>query len=251
MIVDAHVGVDRERYPIERVLSVMNEYKIGRAVIFADARSKNLDEQNAYVLQTARDHGLYPLYYIGGNPWTDTRADRLKAPENLSDYAGIRWHRWIGEGIDREGLLDEDELAWAVNLMESAEFEAITSAAAYYDMPVMFEESFSVTLEFVLRYPSLDIIIPHLGSQSGGQLNLLRELWDAPNVYFETSLSYVDEQLLARVGTDRMLFGSGFPDGDPGPELDKIDQLPLPEDAKEGIYGDNVMSLLSHYEVAF
>ena len=247
MIVDAHVALDRERYPVERALPVLHQSKVQSAVIFAHAHAARIDSLNAYILEVAREHGLFPFYYLGGNPFTDTRPDTLEIPSELSQYAGIRWHRWIGEDVDREGTIDQDELQWATNLMESAEFEAFASAAAYYDLPVLFEESLAVTLEFVLRYPSLDVIIPHLGAQSGGQINVIQALWDAPNVYFETSLAQIEETTISRVGTDRIFFGSGYPEGDPETELDKIDRLPIPEDAKEGMYGDNLLSLLSAY----
>ena len=250
MIVDAHVNLDSERFPVGRAVEVLDRSRIESAVVFADPRSRDLDAQNEYVLESARAHGLYPFYYIGGNPWTDTRPDSLQIPDNLDAYAGIRWHRWIGEGVDREGVLDRDELDWAVNLMESAEFEALASAAAHYNLPVLFEESLGVTLEFVTRYPSLDIIVPHLGGRSGGQLNALRALWHLPNSYFDTSLALLDETVLSRVGADRILFGSGYPDGDPETELDKIDRLPIPEDVKERIYGENLESLLSSYVIA-
>lgn len=247
MIVDAHVALDERRYPVERALEVLAASRISHAVVFADARSSDLDGQNAYVLSAARRHDLFPFYYFGGNPWTDTRPDSLDVPPNLSEYAGIRWHRWVGTGIDREGTLDRDELEWAVSLLESPGFEALAAAAATYNLPVLFEESFAVTLEFVLRYPSLDIIVPHLGARSGGEANILRALWDTPHVYFDTSLALLDEITLARVGSERILFGSGYPYGDPETEIDKIDRLPIPEEAKEGIYGDNVLSLLSSF----
>jgi predicted TIM-barrel fold metal-dependent hydrolase len=47
------------------------------------------------------------------------------------------------------------------------------------------------------------------------------------------------------VGPQRILFGSGYPYGDPEAELSKIDRLPVSEDVKEAIYGDNLESLLS------
>ncbi|MGI8824050.1 MAG: amidohydrolase family protein [Chloroflexota bacterium] len=247
MNVDCHVGVDRERFPVERALEILARSGVQRAVIFTDAHSTEPDKQNEYVLQQAKERDLYPFFYIGGNPYTDTRPDALTLPDNLPDFAGIRWHRWIGEGIDREGRMDRDELDWAINLMESADFEAVVSAAAHYAMPIMVEESLAVTVEFALRYPSLDIIVPHMGARSGGEANVLRALWDAPNVYFDTSLSHLDETALARLGTERIFYGSGFPEGDPEHELGKIDRLPVPEDVKEGIYGDNVVSLLAGY----
>jgi predicted TIM-barrel fold metal-dependent hydrolase len=128
--------------------------------------------------------------------------------------------------------------------MESPEFEALVSAAALYNLPVIFEESFSVTLEFILRFPSLDVIVPHLGARSGGETNVMRALWDQPNVYFDTSLSTLDETALSRIGPSRILYGSGLPYGDPETELSKIDRLPVPDAVKEGIYGDNLLALL-------
>jgi hypothetical protein len=250
MIVDAHVSLDDARYPVERALGALSRSRIQSAIVFADARVHDLTRQNESILTASRAHGLYPFYYIGGNPWTDSRPDDLVIPDNIDEYAGIRWHRWVGAGIDRTGTFDDAELEWAVSLMESPEFEAFVSAAAHYNLPVLFEEGFAVTLEFVQRYPSLDIIVPHLGARSGGESNVLRALWDAPNVYFDTSLAHLDETTLARVGSERIIFGSAFPEGDPEAEIEKIDRLPIPESLKEGIYGDNVLSLLSAYQGA-
>jgi hypothetical protein len=250
MIVDAHVSLDDVKYPVERALTVLARSRIDRAIIFADAHAADLDAQNRSILAAGRAHNLFPFYYIGGNPWTDTRPSELAIPDYIDEYAGIRWHRWVGTGIDRTGGFDDAELEWAVSLMESPEFEAFVSAAAHYNLPVLFEESFAVTLEFVQRYPSLDIIVPHLGARSGGESNVLRALWDTPNVYFDTSLAQLDETILARVGSERILFGSAFPYGDPEVEIDKIDRLPIPESLKEGIYGDNALSLLAGYSGA-
>lgn len=247
MIVDAHVAVDSSDFPVERAMEILSGARTSSAVIFADARSRDLDQQNRYVLEAARQYELFPFYYIGGNPYTDTRPDELTVPDELNQYAGIRWHRWVGEAIDRHGELDEAELEWAVSLMESPEFESLASAAALYSLPVIFEESFSVTIEFVLRYPALDVIVPHLGARSGGETNVMRALWDQPNVYFDTSLSALDETALSRIGPSRILYGSGLPYGDPEAELSKIDRLPVPEEVKEGIYGDNLLALLGQY----
>lgn len=249
MIVDANVSIDSARFPVERAMEILGASRTSAAVIFADARSENLAAQNEYVLDVGQAEGLFPFYYFGGNPFTDTRPDQLIVPDNLGAYAGIRWHRWVGEAIDRRGELDESELQWAVSLMESPEFEALVSAAALYSLPVIFEESFSVTLEFILRFPSLDVIVPHLGARSGGETNVMRALWDQPNVYFDTSLSTLDETALSRIGPSRILYGSGLPYGDPEAELTKIDRLPVPDTVKEGIYGDNLLALLGAAEL--
>jgi hypothetical protein len=249
MIIDAHVALDEHRYPVERALYLLSASRIPRAVIFADARSADIDRQNEYVLRVARADGLYPFYYLGGNPWTDSRPDVLDVPDNIDEYAGIRWHRWIGSGVDREGRVDLDELDWAVSLMETPEFEGVMSAAAHYNLPILFEESFAVTIEFITRYPSIDVIVPHLGARSGGEGKVLQALWATPNAYFDTSLAFLDETVLGRIGTERILFGSAYPYGDPEDEIDKIDRLAIPEEVKENIYGDNLLSLLAGYSV--
>lgn len=247
MIVDAHVALDPDGQTVEDALRALSAARIGSAVVFAGARARDHDAANAYVLRVAREHSLYPFYYLGGNPWTDTRPDELTIPDDIDRYAGIRWHRWIGTGIDRDGTFDPDELEWAVSLLETPEFEGLAAAAAHYSLPILFEEGLAVTLETVLRFPSLDFIVPHLGLRSGGQVATMRALWDQPNVHFDTSLAQLDEATLSRVGIERILFGSGFPEGDPEREIDKIDRLPIPEEMKESVYGANAERLLAAY----
>jgi predicted TIM-barrel fold metal-dependent hydrolase len=77
---------------------------------------------------------------------------------------------------------------------------------------------------------------------------VLRGLWDQTNVYFDTSLALLDETTLARLGPERLLFGSALPEGDPQTELDKVDKLPVSESVKDGIFGDNLLSLLGNKE---
>lgn len=247
MIIDAHVNLDSHRYPVERALRVLAQSYIQQAVVFADPEAEDLEAQNAYVLEVSRQHDLYPFYYLGGNPWSDTRPDLLELPDQIDQYAGIRWHRWIGEALDRTGIPDHNELDWAISLMDSAEFEAFVAAAAHYALPLIFEESLAVTVEFALRYPSLDIIVPHMGAYNGGETNILRALWDVPNVYLGTSLAPLSEITFSRVGVERIIFGSGFPYGNPEAELEKIERLPLADTAKEAIYGENLLTLLGGY----
>jgi hypothetical protein len=244
VIADAHVAVDSRRYPADAAVEILRADNIRQAVIFADSRAEDLERENRYVLEAARRFGLIPFLYIGGNPYTDTRPAELELPSDLDAYAGIRWHRWIGESPDRHGRVDLNELDWAVSLFESAEFEAVMSAAAHYDMPVIVEESFAVTVELVRRYPSVDFIVPHMGAGNGGEETILKAFWDTPNVYFDTSLAIIDDAWLSRIGIERILFASGYPYGDPDHELEKIESLDVSDEIKEDIFGNNLLRLL-------
>ena len=214
IIVDAHVNVTQQNCPTDQVLARLSEFDIDTACIFADSESPDLTSENRYVLRTGQEFACSPFYYLGGNPFTDTRMD-LEIPHDLDEYAGLRWHRWFGEGPDRAGRIDHHELDFAVVMMESPEFEAVMAALAYNDKPIIFEEDFGVTSEFIIRYGELNVIIPHLGTLSGGTENAVGRWSRNPNVYFTTSYGVIDDTTLSRLalsGSCTLLtFRTGIP----------------------------------------
>ncbi|HAY22587.1 MAG TPA: amidohydrolase, partial [Desulfobacterales bacterium] len=69
--------------------------------------------------------------------------------------------------------------------------------------------------------------------------------WRRPQVYADTALAALPEikDFIRRFGADRLLFGSDYPFGAPGAELDKILRLNLPEAQTQAILGDNFRRL--------
>jgi len=242
ILIDAAVHVSARSMPTGDALAALRRFDTDSAVIFADAQSPDLTADNRYVLMSGQEFDCYPFYYAGGNPFTDTRLD-LENPPNLEDYCGVRWHGWFAESEDRTGRVDRHELEFAVMTMESPEFTGLMSALAFYDMPIMFEEDFAVTLEFVARFPELTVIIPSMGVFSGGEENIVGRLQTNPRVHFTTSHSRLDRVLVSRVGPERLLYASDFPYGDPAQSIERVKQLGLGDEDEALVFGENVERL--------
>lgn len=243
IIIDAHVHISGRDQQTGQVLRQLAQFDVDTAIIFPDAESSDLEASNRYVLRSGQEFECYPFYYLGGNPFTDTRMD-LELPTNLEEYAGVRWHGFFSESADRAGRVDRHELEFAVFIMESPEFVGLMSALNFYSQPIIFEEDFAVTLEFVRRFPELKIIIPHMGSTSGGEETVIGQLYRESNVYFTTSHGTIDPVTLRRLGPERLLFSSDFPHGDPNLEIEKIKRLELGDEDEALVFGENVERIL-------
>lgn len=243
IIVDAHVSISG-RNQTGDVLAALRQFDVDSAIVFADAASVDLESINRYVLRSGQEFDCYPFFYMGGNPYTDSRLD-LEAPPDLDEYAGVRWHGWFAESEDGTGRVDRHELEFAVMTMESPEFTGIMSALLYYGKPIIFQEDFAVTLEFVRRYEDLTIIIPHMGLVSGGQERVIGQFHGNRNVCFTTSRGSIDPVMLRRVGPERLLYASDFPHGKPAHEIEKIKRLELPDEDEALVFGENVERILN------
>lgn len=183
-------------------------------------------QANEYLLGLdAENFDVFAYLFV----WNDFAVQDLDRP-----YRGIKWHRHAGEP---QYHYDDPRCMTAIDEIRER------------NMPVVFEEILPHTLRFVRELAvGVTVIIPHMGFLNGGYRALLEVgLFDAPNVYVDTSLASIGEILdyLNRYGEERVLFGSDFPYGDPFMELEKIMRLPISSDKKEAIAGLNLERLMS------
>lgn len=181
---------------------------------------------NNYVLEVAR-RSIYPFYFV----WND-----YIIPDNLGDYAGIKWHRhWNEPRYD----YDDPRCHEILKLINDL------------NLPVLIEEEYDDTVRFVKGNPELKIIIPHTGNLNGGN-DRMDIFFDNPNVYFDTSTASLDniKRVLDNVGAGRLIFGSDV-SGTRMPfynftkvELAKLLQLDLDEQSKSRIFSENIESLI-------
>jgi len=184
---------------------------------------------NDYVLEVSRsmEEIIYPFYFV----WND-----YMIPDNLDDYAGIKWHRhW-------------DEPRYDYDVPECRE---MLNAIKDLNLLVLIEEEYSNTVRFVRDNPELAIIIPHMGGMNGG-CDKMDVFFDNPSIYFDTSVAQLDDikRILDNVGVERVIFGSDV-SGTRQPffnftkvELDKALQLNLDEESMSQIFAGNVEKLL-------
>jgi len=240
-IIDDHIHCGNNRrtkfFDLEDVKQDLAEANAQGAVIFAfpediyriESTHESRMKANEYVLEASKtnDTILYPFYFV----WND-----YIIPDNLSDYAGIKWHRhW-----------DEPKYDY-----DNPKCDAILEAMKELELPVVLEEEYEYTLRFVNENPELNVIIPHMGFLNGGY-DKMSAFFSKPNVYFDTGTAILDavKNVLYNVGAERVLFGSDV-SGTKQPfynytkvELEKVLQLDINDQDMSLILADNIERLI-------
>ncbi len=240
-IIDDHIHCGNNRrtkfFDLEDVKQDLAEANAQGAVIFAfpediyriESTYESRMKANEYVLEVSKtkDTTLYPFYFV----WND-----YIIPDNLSDYAGIKWHRhW-----------DEPKYDY-----DDPKCDAILKAMKELELPVVLEEEYEYTLRFVNENPELNVIIPHMGFLNGGY-DKMSAFFDKPNVCLDTGTAILDavKNVLYNVGAERVLFGSDV-SGTKQPffnytkvELEKVLQLDMNEQDMSFILAGNIERLI-------
>lgn len=182
-------------------------------------------ESNAYLLSIGTpEFEVFPFFFI----WNDFAVRQVTGA-----HKGIKWHRH-----PEEPVYNYDDPGCAAAIEEIGK----------RNMPVCLEEEFANTLNFIKKLaPGLKVIIPHCGMLNGGyHLFRYQGIWEMPNIYADTALAPVGDirDYISRYGTERLMFGSDFPFGDPSVELRKILRLNLPAGEQEAVIGGNIIRLL-------
>jgi hypothetical protein len=100
-------------------------------------------------------------------------------------------------------------------------------------------------LQPIEAFPQVRFILAHMGYRQWADAVIVAER--APNVYLETSLQLpaTVKKAVARVGAERVLFGSDTPYAFPDIELRALGDLGFSEDERAKIAGDNLLGLLT------
>ncbi len=246
-IIDSHIhcGIKGLGSSYETILGILREAGISGACVFppveaiydrcdpcfqdTDQWKQKRAEANEYLLslpQTYED--VYPYFFV----WNDFAVESM-AP----GYRGIKWHRH-----ENEPVYHYDDPKCAVII------EEITRRR----LPIVYEESYDNTLEFIGSLaPGARIIIPHLGALNGSYHRLeAAGVFEHPNIHTDTALATprTIRNYISRYGTDRIFFGSDFPFGYPSRELKKIKDLELPESDYRKIVSENILNMMSSVE---
>ncbi|MCF8045157.1 MAG: amidohydrolase family protein [Desulfarculaceae bacterium] len=251
-IIDAHVhcGVqdDYTRQALEHYIESIKLTGIEGAVMFPpvieiyDRYNPHFEDSsywrtrrrkaNEYIETLASNTiQVIPYFFI----WNDFAVDQIS-----SRHKGIKWHRHMDEPVYH---YNTPGCRHALDTIRSL------------NMPVVYEEEFENTLAFVRDIAEdVRVIIPHLGGLNGSYHALKRHgIWNEDHVYTDTALAGSSEikDYIREFGTDRILFGSDFPFGDPKRELSKIFELDLSPVEKNAILAGNLKKLLADSNSGF
>jgi hypothetical protein len=174
-----------------------------------------------YLLDLADpDLSIHRYFFV----WNDFAWEDL-GPE----FVAVKWHR------------HDNEPHYQYDAPRCREFLQVVQTRG---LPILLEESFNNTLFFLEKLvpEGVPVIIPHLGGLNGGYRNLDRAgVWALPQVYADTALASTREMedYLSRYGHSHLMFGSDYPFGSPGYELEKVRRLDLPKEQARAVLGDN------------
>jgi hypothetical protein len=176
-----------------------------------------------YLLEIAAGKQIYPYFFV----WNDFSP----VPE---EFLGVKWHRHPNEPVYQ---------------YKSPQCDAAIEQICARHLPVVLEEEFANTLDFVRRIAERTIVvIPHMGGLNGGYSRLKNiGVFENPKVWVDTSLSSVREiaDFVESYGTDRMMFGSDYPFGIPSREKEKVLQVLSGNDLR-AVLGKNLQKLLEN-----
>jgi uncharacterized protein len=176
-------------------------------------------------------------------------------PDRFSGFAFVhavrdrgRVKELVGEAVERHGFC-----GIKLHRHDARISREICDVARGYGLPVLYDVMGEVSVvELIAReYPSVDFVIPHLGSFSDdwrAQQALIDHLVRHPNVYTDTSgVRRFDllEDAVRRAGAHKVLFGSDGPWLHPGVELAKVRLLRLPPEEEQLVLGGNLLRLVS------
>jgi hypothetical protein len=179
-----------------------------------------------YLLGLARREKVFPYFFV----WNDF----VPIPEG---FVGIKWHRHPDEPVYD---------------YHSRGCDRIVDEICSRQLPIVLEEEFTHTLDFIKRIKERTVvIIPHMGGLNGGYHRLKGAgVFESPAVWVDTALAgpYEIEDFAGTYGTERIIFGSDYPFGVPALENHKVTGLFSADDLSAVIAG-NLRRLLKISEM--
>ncbi len=176
-----------------------------------------------------------------------------RRPDRLWGFAFVHAERDRGrvDEMIEEPIAEHGFLGIKVHRHDARITREVCEAARRLEVPILYDvagEVESVEL-FATEYPTVDFIIPHLGSFADdwrAQLALIDHLVRHPNVHADTSgVRRFDllSQAVERAGAEKLLFGSDGPWLHPGVELAKVRALGLSAREERLILSENFLRL--------
>ncbi|MDQ7785711.1 MAG: amidohydrolase family protein [Desulfomonilaceae bacterium] len=187
----------------------------------SDEYRASRDKVHAYLLDLSARDRLYPYFFV----WNDF----VPVPDG---YVGIKWHRHAHEPIYR---------------YDARECDVVLEQICRKRLPIVLEEEFSNTLNFIERIDDrTTVIIPHMGGLNGGYLRLREaRVFERDTVWVDTALASTAEvsDFVERYGVERIIFGSDYPFGVPAHEKRKVTGLFSGAD-RDKVLSGNLLRLL-------
>ena len=210
------------------------------------------------ILSHAREAGIATtvIFPINNTTYKEANEDIARACERYAGkFIGFARHDARTESGQIRSLLFHEvrDLGLRGLKLHTQPNPEILDAARDLSIPVLYDSNEHVELfeEFLPSYPTVNFIIPHLGSDQSanwpGHLMAIELAKQYPNVHLDTAAVVMTrylEKAVKELPAEQILFGSDEPEIDCRLEIFKIRQLKLPKEKEGMILGGNIRRLL-------
>lgn len=212
--------------------------------------SGRVRRRNEWTIQMAKEYpALVPFPSVDPLMGKEAMVEELLDKIDIFKAPGLKIHP--AEGC----FFPNDRVLWPVyQVCQDREIPVLSHGGAGFNES---DESYARPMNFkdVLKdFPKLTLVIAHLGGDRFEEsVEIAKEF---PNLYFDTSATIhgaggkqrmSDEKavdLIRKIGTDRVMFGSDFPWFHPGQDLKRFLGLKFTEEERKALLADNAKRIL-------
>lgn len=194
---------------------------------------KDNGDGNLFVSELRRQLPELVVQFLWVNPLDAGHLNNLENSIRTYQPKGIKLHQ-----------------AWNPFQIDGSEFKRLVDLAVFYKLPVYIhlysKKEVLKLLRFIRENPSAVFIIGHLtGTDLFGESGV-----NLKNVYFDTSSSNRIhssdiKQAINAFGYEHIVFGTDTPYASIDDQINRIEQLNLPDNIKEHIYSLNAKNILA------
>jgi predicted TIM-barrel fold metal-dependent hydrolase len=201
--------------------------------------SYNLDQANANLAASLKDHSGRLLGAARIDPWQPAAAESLRRGLEVHDLRALYLNPW-----EESFRADMEQLD---SLMQIAEAQAspVLVASGYPWLSGALQ-----VRKLAQRWPNVPVVMTNGGqiNISGlGQADATLALRQTPNLYIDTAGVYRQdfiEETVEAFGAERVLFGSGAPYFDQRYEIKRVLLAKVSDAARQAMQGDNALRML-------
>ena len=179
-------------------------------------------------------------------------------PDRIIGYVTLTSHRYgreavneVRRGYEVHGMRGLKTYSYPEAPVTEQDMIPILEITAELRMPVLCHATPDECQAMARRVPESTILMAHMGGHPWAKGNWHRAIEAAetcPNLHLDTATSQIDagmiEAAVARVGVERVIFGTDMPLLDPWTQLGKIRHAEISKEAKSLILGGNMARLL-------
>lgn len=238
---------------IDDVLQNMSKTGIDFTIMANFAPAKIIHKNNSWSLEIGKRHkNLVPL--VSFHPDMEEPMDMLMEEYMRNGAKGIKFHP-MAQGFDP----DDGRLESVYKICQETLFPVVFHCGRVSNARLNNYADIDRIVPVIKKYPMVPFVLTHMADGNIGDVFKIADMYE--NVYFDTSIvitgypplldvngpSWPDngvvEYVINKVGADRVIFGSDYPWGSPGHDLDRFMRMGINESQKSSILGENAVKI--------